>query len=141
MAMTRITGSDGGCSVADHNVKFNSWNATFSQVISDVTAFADAFATKRGGLMSGTFSASGVMQDNAATARPMPVAANPGAIAFKPEGEAVELQTGSQTSNLSMWTGTAVIGNVAPTSTMGGEAGISVDGEFTGTITLTWDET
>jgi hypothetical protein len=39
-----------------------------------------------------------------------------------------------------MWSGTAIIGNVSPTSTMGGDASISVDGEFAGGITLTWDE-
>ena len=68
----RITGSDGQCTVADHNILFNTWSATFSQVVSDVTAFADTFAAKRGGLMSGTFSASGIMQDNGSTTEPMP---------------------------------------------------------------------
>ena len=59
---------------------------------------------------------------------------------FSKAGEAVTLQTGSTTKTLSQWSGTAVIGNVSPTSTQGGDASISVDGEFTGDITLTWDE-
>jgi hypothetical protein len=135
----RITGSDGQCTVANHNILFNTWSATFSQVVSDVTAFADSFAQKRGGLMSGTFSASGIMQDNASTTEPMPTSTD--VLAFNPAGEAVTLQTGSTTKTLSQWSGTAVLGNVSPTSTQGGDASISVDGEFTGDITLTWDET
>jgi len=134
----RITGSDGNCTVDGHNILFNTWSATFSQVVSDVTAFTDSFATKRGGLMYGTFSASGIMQDNASTTEPMPTSTD--VLAFDKAGEAVELQTGSTTKNLSMWSGTAVIGNVSPTSSQGGDASISLDGEFTGNITLTWDE-
>jgi hypothetical protein len=135
----RITGSDGQCTVADHNILFNTWSATFSQVVTDVTAFADPFANKRGGLMSGTFSASGVMKDNASTTIPMPKDGG-GLLAFDPAGEAVTLQTGSTTKTNSQWSGTAIIGNVSPTSTQGGDASISVDGEFTGNITITWDE-
>jgi hypothetical protein len=134
----RITGSDGQCTVANHNILFNTWSATFSQVVSDVTSFADTFAKKRGGLMSGTFSASGIMQDNAGTTEPMPTSTD--VLNFSKAGEAVTLQTGSTTKTLSQWSGTAVIGNVSPTSTQGGDASISVDGEFTGDITLTWDE-
>ena len=135
----RITGSDGQCTVANHNILFNTWSATFSQVVSDVTAFADTFAQKRGGLMSGTFSASGIMQDNASSTEPMPTSTD--VLNFNAAGEAVTLQTGSTTKTLSQWSGTAVLGNVSPTSTQGGDASISVDGEFTGDITLTWDET
>ena len=51
------------------------------------------------------------------------------------------LQTGSTTKTFSQWSGTAIIGNVSPTSSQGGDASISVYGEFTGDITLTWDET
>ena len=139
MPSNRITGSDGQCTVASHNILFNTWSATFSQVVSDVTAFGNAFAQKRGGLMSGTFSASGLMQDNDSTTEPMPTSTD--ILAFNKAGEDVELQTGSTTKNLSMWTFKAVIGNVSPTSTQGGDASISVDGESTGDITLTWDET
>lgn len=139
MPSNRITGSDGQCTVANHNILFNTWSATFSQVVSDVTAFGNAFAQKRGGLMSGTFSASGLMQDNDGTTEPMPTSTD--ILAFNTVGEDVTLQTGSTTKTLSQWSGKAVIGNVSPTSTQGGDASISVDGEFTGDITLAWDET
>ena len=139
MPSNRITGSDGQCTVASHNILFNTWSATFSQVVSDVTAFGNAFAQKRGGLMSGTFSASGLMQDNDGTTEPMPTSTD--ILAFNTVGEDVTLQTGSTTKTLSQWSFKAVIGNVSPTSTQGGDASISVDGESTGDITLTWDET
>lgn len=135
--MARITGSDGSCTVADHNILFNTWSATFSQVITDLTAFGDSFAQKRGGVMSGTFSASGIMQKDGTPNKPMPVD-DSGVLLFDPAGESVDLKASSTTD--SMWSGTAIIGNVSPTSTMGGDASISVDGEFAGGITLTWDE-
>ncbi len=83
----RITGSDGQCTVANHNILFNTWSATFSQVVSDVTAFGNSFAQKRGGLMSGTFSASGIMQDNDNTTEPMPTSTD--ILAFNKVGEDV----------------------------------------------------
>ncbi len=138
--MARITGSDGSCSVTGYKILFNTWSATFSQTITDLTAFGDTFAAKKGGVMSGTFSASGIMQRDV-DGEPMPTAADPAsgsAIAMSSGGVAVQLKAGS--TNDCMWSGSAVIGNVSPTSTMGGDASCSVDGEFDGTITLTWDE-
>ena len=71
--MARIVGSDGGCSVDGYDMKFTTWSATFSQVVTDTSAFGDTFAQKRGGLMSGTFSAGGVLYDGEGNSAPMPV--------------------------------------------------------------------
>jgi hypothetical protein len=88
--------------------------------------------------MSGTFSASGLMQRDV-DGEPMPGASTSGAaIAMARTGVNVELKAADTTD--CMWSGSAVIGSVSPTSTMNGEASCSVDGEFTGTISLAWDE-
>lgn len=137
--MARISGSDGSCSITGYKILFNTWSATFSQPIIELTAFGDTFATKSGGVMSGTFSASGLMQKDV-DGEPMPPAV-PGTgsdIAMARTGVAVELK--AATSDNCMWSGNAVIGSVSPTSTMNGEASCSVDGEFTGAISLAWDE-
>jgi hypothetical protein len=133
--MARIVGSDGGCTVAGYNLKFTTWSATFSQVVTDTSAFGDSFAQKRGGLMSGTFSAGGVLQDDASTTTPMP--ADSGNIDLAATGVAVDLQANSTAS---LWEGNAVIANFSPSVSNAGEATATVDGEFTGAITITWDE-
>jgi len=133
--MARIVGSDGGCTVDGYNLKFTTWSATFSQVVTDTSAFGDSFAQKRGGLMSGTFSAGGVLQDGASPNTPMPASA--GDIAMAATGVAVDLQANSTSS---LWEGSAVIANFSPTVTNAGEATATLDGEFTGAITITWAE-
>jgi hypothetical protein len=133
--MARIVGSDGGCTVDGYNLKFTTWSATFSQVVTDTSAFGDSFAQKRGGLMSGTFSAGGVLQDGASPNTPMPASA--GDIAMAATGVDVDLQANSTSS---LWEGSAVIANFSPTVTNAGEATATLDGEFTGAITITWAE-
>ena len=135
--MARIVGSDGGCTVDGYNLKFTTWSATFSQVVTDTSAFGDTFAQKRGGLMSGTFSAGGVLEDGGSggSADPMPDSA--GDIALAATGVAVDLQANSTSS---LWEGSAVIANFSPTVTNAGEATATLDGEFTGAITITWAE-
>jgi hypothetical protein len=133
--MARIVGSDGGCTVDGYNLKFTTWSATFSQVVTDTSAFGDTFAQKRGGLMSGTFSAGGVLQDGASPNIPMPASA--GDIAMAATGVDVDLQANSTSS---LWEGSAVIANFSPTVTNAGEATATLDGEFTGAITITWAE-
>jgi hypothetical protein len=133
--MARIVGSDGGCTVAGYNLKFTTWSATFSQVVTDTSAFGDSFAQKRGGLMSGTFSAGGVLQDDASTTIPMP--ADTGDIAMAATGVDVDLQANGSSS---LWEGSAVIANFSPSVSNAGEATATVDGEFTGAISITWDE-
>jgi hypothetical protein len=133
--MARIVGSDGGCSVDGYDMKFTTWSATFSQVVTDTSAFGDTFAQKRGGLMSGTFSAGGVLYDGEGNSAPMPVDGSD--IAMAAAGVDVDLQANGTAS---LWEGSAVISNFSPTVTNAGEATATVDGEFTGAITITWAE-
>ena len=133
--MARIVGSDGGCTVDGYDMKFTTWSATFSQVVTDTSAFGDTFAQKRGGLMSGTFSAGGVLYDGESNSAPMP--ASTGDIAMAAAGVDVDLQANGTAS---LWEGSAVISNFSPTVTNAGEATATVDGEFTGAITITWAE-
>ena len=133
--MARIVGSDGGCSVDGYDMKFTTWSATFSQVVTDTSAFGDTFAQKRGGLMSGTFSAGGVLYDGEANSAPMPVSGSD--IAMAAAGVDVDLQANGTAS---LWEGSAVIANFSPTVTNAGEATATLDGEFTGAITITWAE-
>jgi hypothetical protein len=135
--MARLVGSDGTCTAAGFNIKFTTWSASFTQAVTDTSAFGDSFAQKRGGLMSGTFSAGGVMQSNASTTTPIPI--DTAKINLAPEGVAVVLTADS--TNTSTWSGTAVISNFAPSVTNAGESTATIDGEFTGDIAITWDET
>ena len=96
--MARITGSDGSCTVTGYKILFNTWSATFSQAITDLTAFGDAFAAKRGGVMSGTFSASGIMQKDV-DGEPMPTPG--GNLAMAATGGNVDLK--AATSSDCMW--------------------------------------
>jgi len=134
--MSRLVGSDGSCTADGFNIKFTTWSASFTQAVTDTSAFGDSFAQKRGGLMSGTFSAGGVMQNNTGTTTPIPISgAN---INLAPEGVTVNLIADS--TNTSKWSGTAVISNFSPSVTNAGESTATIDGEFTGDIAITWDE-
>jgi hypothetical protein len=134
--MARLVGSDGLCTAAGFNIKFTTWSASFTQAVTDTSAFGDSFAQKRGGLMSGTFSAGGVMQNNAGSTSPIPI--DTAKINLAPAGVAVVLTADS--TNTSTWSGTAVISNFAPSVTNAGESTATIDGEFTGDIAITWDE-
>ena len=93
--MARIVGSDGGCTVDGYNLKFTTWSATFSQVVTDTSAFGDTFAQKRGGLMSGTFSAGGVSARWCiSNSIPMP-AVSQATLPWLPAGVDVDLQANS----------------------------------------------
>ena len=145
--MARIVGSDGNCVVTGYGLKFTSWSMTLSNVVTDTSAFGDTFAAKRGGLMSGTFSATGVLQDNGSNTSPMPHANDPSEpsdanIALSAAGTAfigyASDRTGS--GDDSLWSCGVVISSVSPTSTNAGEATMSIDGETTGGISITWEE-
>ena len=133
MPETRIVGNDGAATVGTsgtHDAILDTWSANITQVISDVSGFGDVWAQKRGGLKGGTFSAGGHMSYDAATTAP-----GGDAIAAAGDTVTLTLATGCTIS------GTAVFGNVAYSSDVQGDATVTYDGEFTGTITETWDET
>ena len=145
--MARIVGSDGNCIVTGYGLKFTSWSMTMSNVVTDTSAFGDTFAAKRGGLMSGTISATGVLQDNVSGASPMPHADDPSEptdanIALSASGTAFIGYASDRTGSVddSLWSCAVVISSVSPTSTNAGEATMSIEGETTGDISITWEE-
>ena len=145
--MARIVGSDGNCIVTGYSLKFASWSMTMSNVVTDTSAFGDTFAAKRGGLMSGTISATGVLQDNALNTSPMPHAGDPGApidndIALSASGTAFIGYASDRSGTLddSFWSCSVIISSVSPTSTNAGEATMSITGETSGDISITWEE-
>ena len=145
--MARIVGSDGNCIVSGYGLKFTSWSMTLSNVVTDTSAFADTFALKRGGLMSGTISATGVLQDNVSGSSPMPHADDPSEptdanIALSAAGTAFIGYASDRAGALndSFWSCQVVISSVSPTSTNAGEATMSISGETTGDISISWEE-
>ena len=127
--MTRIVGNDGAAALTGHLAVFDNWAATIATVLGDVTGFGDGWKRVRGGKKSGTFSAGGHSDGLAAQA--------PLSTAIVPEGAAVAL---TLTTGCTL-TGTGVVGNVAFNSDVQGDQTIAFDGEFTGPILETWDET
>jgi len=145
--MARIVGSDGNCIVSGYGLKFTSWSMTMSNVVTDTSAFGDTFAAKRGGLMSGTISATGVLQDGAVNNSPMPHAADPAQptdanIAMSAAGTAFIGYAADRTGSAddSLWSCAVVISSAAPTSSNAGESTMTITGETTGDISITWEE-
>ena len=65
--MAYITGLDGACSLsADNFAKFNTWSATISRAVNDITAFADPAKRRKLGMLDLTGSAGGHMQSGGA---------------------------------------------------------------------------
>ena len=146
--MARIVGSDGNCVVTGYGLKFTSWSMTMSNVVTDTSAFGDTFAAKRGGLMSGTFTATGVIQDGDSNTSPMPHADDPAApissdIAISAAGTAFIGYAADRTAPAgdSLWSCAVVIASAAPTSSNAGESTMTITGETTGDISITWEET
>jgi hypothetical protein len=145
--MARIVGSDGNCVVTGYGLKFTSWSMTLSNVVTDTSAFGDTFAAKRGGLMSGSFTATGVIQDGGSNNSPMPHADDPAAptdsnIAMSAAGTAFIGYASDRTGSAddSFWSCAVVVSSAAPTSSNAGEATMTITGETTGDISITWDE-
>lgn len=148
MSVIRLVGSDGNCLVSGYKLKFNSWSMTMSQVVTDTSALGDTFSVKRGGLMSGTFSASGTLFSNEANSSPVPHAGDPSlnpvdqAIALGSSAVAFAAYAGDLPSvpNDSLWTGNLVVSSFASSVSNAGEATATIDGETSGDISINWDE-
>lgn len=131
--MARIVGNDGAAVVdmggTNSGVIFNVWNANILQPIADASGYGDAWARKRGGLKSGTFSAGGHAQFGAS-------GDSPGGDTMDADGGTVLFTAGTGCSI----GGTAIVGNINYASDQAGEFTISMDGEFDDTVTETWAE-
>ena len=149
MAETFISGNSGQAllgSTNEHNPHFNTWSATFSRTQHDVTAFGDTGRRRIPGIADITGSAGGFMTFDANNTGPGVFQDAHGSTA---ESHAIVLtvQTGCT------YTFNGLISDVAISSTMGGDAtitmnfalasGLAVQGtDPTGSTAIeTWDET
>ena len=130
MAETRINGYSGGVSLpSGHTAKLSAWSADFDMTTSDVTAFGDGFRQYLGGVQGGRGSASGSMVFDATSTAPVVFTRTVGTLRL--------------TSAVGCYfEGSALFSNIAITSDIkGGDATITFDFVFTGTIGEMWDET
>ena len=125
--MARIVGNEGSVTCSGHNITANAWSMSLSRVVSDVTAFGDATSAFRGGIPTYTGSLSGFMADDTDP--------NIGSGEF-PTGAEVAIVLIAQSGN--QWSGTAVISGASVSSAKTGDATISLDFSFTGTVTELW---
>lgn len=129
MAETRLNGYTGGVTLpSGHAAKLSAWSADFDMTTSDVTAFGDTFRQFAGGVLSGRGSASGSMSYAAASTAP-------GAFTTRQTAASLTLTIATGVT----YSGSALLSNIAVTSDIkGGDAAITFDFVFTGTITETW---
>ena len=133
-----ITGSDGNCTLgSDNKAQFNTWSATVTRTVHDVTGFGDAGRRRILGLLDITGSAGGVPISNAASSQPD---AGGGLQALGSTGGTITLTFDS--TNTATWSFTAIIDSIAATSTMGGDATLPFNFQMSGGAGLTeaWDE-
>ena len=126
--MARIVGNEGTVSMGTHNLDANAWSLTISRVTNDVTAFGDASATVRGGVPSYAGSISGFMNDSN----------DPSILPASFEtGDTVAITLTAQTGN-TITCGQAIISGVSISTSKTGDATISFDFMFSGTVTGAW---
>tara|TARA_R100001082_G_scaffold29614_1_gene14857 strand:- start:574 stop:978 length:405 start_codon:yes stop_codon:yes gene_type:complete len=118
--MAVITGSEGVCSLtADHFALFNTWSATFSRVVSDITPFGSAGVQRTLGIQDVQGSAGGFMETGNATGK------NPGV------GTALNAATPTvaditlTASAGNHWAFGAIIDQISVSSTVNGDATVS----------------
>lgn len=135
MAISYLTGNDGGITFPNANqANFMTWNATFSRNVSDVTGYGDTGRRRRLGIWDVSGSAGGTLKSNEANS-------SPGVDAVAIDGAAITLFSKTAATACSH-TLTAVITEIAITSTKTGDAAISFNFAIAnGTIpTESWDE-
>jgi hypothetical protein len=132
MPTTYLTGNDGSIVFPNaHQAQFATWNATFSRNVSDVTGYSDSGRRRRLGIWDVSGSAGGTMITDGANS-------SPGVGSQTEGGSSITLRA----STACYYTLTAVISEIAATSTKTGDAALSFNFAISdGTIpTETWDE-
>lgn len=130
MAETRVSGYDGAVTLpSGHAAKISAWSVDLDMVVSDVTAFGDGFRQYLGGVLGGRGSASGSMSYNGASSLA------PAALTSRQTAANITLTVATGTN----YQGSVLLSNISITSDIkGGDATITFDFVFTGTITETW---
>jgi len=140
--MGYLVGNDGGVHLGSHFAQFNTWNGTFSRQVSDITGFGDSGRRRKLGVWDANGSAGGFMLADASSNKPGINTTN-----WQTDGNAIYLHargsgaaTAATACTMSM---TAVISEIALSSTKTGDAAISFNWSLAGgsVPTETWDET
>jgi hypothetical protein len=137
-----LTGNDGSITFPNaHGAQFNTWNATFARNVSDITGYGDTGRRRQLGIWDVSGSAGGFLEFDAANT-------SPGVADMAEDGAAVVLIARAANTNIAgqgacSYSLTAVISDIAITSTKTGDAAVSFNFSIAnGTIpTETWDET
>ena len=130
MAEKFISGNTGQCLLGaadEHNPHFNTWSATFSRSVHDVTAFGDTGRRRIPGIADVTGSAGGFMTFDASNTGPgvfqdahgAPLA--PGSSEVQSHAIVLTVQTGCS------YTFNGMISDVAINTTIGGDATITMN--------------
>ena len=143
MAQTFIQGTDGNCAFGSssgtgedkHSVQFNTWSATATRTVHDVTKFTDTGRRRILGLADLTGSAGGFVSHSASN---LAIDAHGGMQAAGQVNDQVVLTffTGCT------WTFQAVIDSMAASVTMGGDTTVTLNFQLAGGagVTEAWDE-
>ena len=143
MAQTFISGTDGGVTLGSsggtaenkHSIQFNTWSATVTRTVHDVTKYGDTGRRRVLGLLDVTGSAGGFASHSAAH---LALDAGGGMQAAGQSQDQVVLKffTGCT------WTFEAVMDSMAASSTMGGDTTVTTNFQLSngGSLTEAWDE-
>jgi hypothetical protein len=145
-----IHGSEGNVALGatnDNVAVFNTWSATVTRSVHDITGYTDIGRRRILGLMDVTGSAGGTLKYNASNTAPNAA----GSPANSTTDGTVGLQAADATgaditltfATGNTWVFKGIIDSMAATSTMGGDTTITMNFQMSGGEALveTWDET
>lgn len=143
MAQTFIQGTDGNCAFGSgggtgenkHSVQFNTWSATATRTVHDVTKFADTGRRRILGLADITGSAGGFVSHSAGN---LAIDVHGGMQAAGQVNDDIVLTFATGCT----WTFEAIIDSMAASSTMGGDTTVTLNFQLAGGagVTEAWDE-
>lgn len=135
--MGYISGNDGSVDLGEHGAQFNTWNATFSRQVSDITGFSDAGRRRRLGVWDASGSAGGFMLVGGAGAAPGINTSD-----WQTDGNAMTFYAKTGTAGGASLSFSAVISEIALSMTKTGDAAISFNWQLAGGAvpTETWSE-
>jgi hypothetical protein len=142
--MAYITGLDGAASFPGYDVKFNSWSATVSRAVLDMTGFGDTGKRRQLGMLDVTGSAAGHMIRDVSTG----TGSDPGlgllAANTNKDGLASVVLTVASASTACTIGGTFVVPSIAITSDVNGDATCQLEFSLSGgssvAFAVAWDE-
>ena len=129
MAEKFLSGNAGQCligSANEHPVHFNTWSATFSRAMHDVTAFGDTGRRRIPGIADVTGSAGGFMTYDASDTNPGVFQDAHGSADSDAMGHAIVLTVGGDSGNCH-YDFHGLVSDVAINTAMGGDATITMN--------------